>query len=287
MNYDDFPALYKSADALSAKAQQVFFGAILVHLVLLVMAAALSAANIPTLESALGQLILLITVVLCSAFLLIRRPERGWYEGRAVAESVKTMTWRFISRAEPYNEEDNLSSNIFLQRLSDILKSNKHLVKNIAINSGSSQISQNMLSLRSKSLDERKKNYLDLRISDQLDWYSSKGAENKKYSNFCLWALLAINITAVAFAITKLYFPDAKFWPTDIIIAASASVLAWMQAKRYSELATSYCLAAHEISIISSLASNTMNETEFSSFVADTESAFSREHTQWIARRDA
>ena len=59
-----------------------------------------------------------------------------------------------------------------------------------------------------------------------------------------------------------------------------------MQAKRYSELAASYALTAHEISLIREQALNPSTEEEFSKFVSDAENAFSREHTQWSARRD-
>lgn len=69
-------------------------------------------------------------------------------------------------------------------------------------------------------------------------------------------------------------------------IAAAASILTWIQAKRFSELAASYTLAAHEINIIKSQALDEMNEDEFSVFVGDAENAFSREHTQWVARKD-
>ena len=56
--------------------------------------------------------------------------------------------------------------------------------------------------------------------------------------------------------------------------------------ERFSELAASYALAAHEIGIIREQA-NAVSEAQFSTFVADTENAFSREHTQWVARKDA
>ena len=59
-----------------------------------------------------------------------------------------------------------------------------------------------------------------------------------------------------------------------------------MQAKRFSELASSYTLAAHEIALIREQSFLPKTETEFSLFVSDAENAFSREHTQWVARRD-
>ena len=64
-------------------------------------------------------------------------------------------------------------------------------------------------------------------------------------------------------------------------------MLSWIQAKRFQELAASYALAAHEISIIRQQSSGPMDDRAFSRFVGDAENAFSREHTQWVARQDS
>ena len=79
---------------------------------------------------------------------------------------------------------------------------------------------------------------------------------------------------------------EVPFWPTDVFVAASASLLSWMQAKRFSELASSYALAAHEIGLIRENSLQPIDDEDFSMFVGDAENAFSREHTQWVARKD-
>ena len=71
-----------------------------------------------------------------------------------------------------------------------------------------------------------------------------------------------------------------------VFVAIAASLLSWMQAKRFSELAASYALAAHEIELIRQQSLLPSTDDEFSLFVDDAENAFSREHTQWIARKD-
>src|SRR5690606_15189811 len=40
-------------------------------------------------------------VFLC-IFIGYQKPDRIWYNARAVAESVKTLTWRYMMRAEPF-----------------------------------------------------------------------------------------------------------------------------------------------------------------------------------------
>ena len=72
----------------------------------------------------------------------------------------------------------------------------------------------------------------------------------------------------------------------DPLIVLVTSVLGWVQIKRHGELTASYNLAAHEIGIIKGYAESVKTEAEFSDFVNEAELAFSREHTQWIARKD-
>jgi len=84
----------------------------------------------------------------------------------------------------------------------------------------------------------------------------------------------------------RIAYPEWKYFPTAVFAVAAVSVVSWMQAKRFFELSTSYSLATHEISIIRTQVDSISTEKEFSNFVNDTENAFSREHTQWVARRD-
>lgn len=286
MKDEDFPALYRSADELSLESQLHFFRALKLHLVLLVVAATLSIVSIPHWSVAVLQLLALLGALFCSIYLFSKRPDRYWYGGRAVAESIKTITWRYVCRAEPFQGDDASARSDFRQRLQAIVNQNKDVAQALTNHLDAAQITDVMTEMRARSLDDRKATYADDRIKDQLTWYAKKASFNKKTSNSFFWALIATNGVAVFCAILRITFVDVSFWPTDIFVAAAASLLSWMQAQRFSELAASYALAAHEIGLIRerSLASNT-DET-FSLFVGDAENAFSREHTQWVARQD-
>jgi hypothetical protein len=93
-------------------------------------------------------------------------------------------------------------------------------------------------------------------------------------------------VVSIFFSIAKVRYPSAYFWPTDFFVTVAAGLLSWIQAKRFQELSASYTLAAHEISLIRQQSGTVMSDDEFSKFVGDAENAFSREHTQWIARKD-
>jgi hypothetical protein len=214
------------------------------------------------------------------------RPDRFWYAGRAVAESIKTITWRYVCRAEPFQGDDASARNDFQQTLRQIIEQNREVCQSLTEHLDGQQFTQVMEQMRARSLEARRATYADFRIKDQLTWYAKKAAFNRRMSQYFFGALIGVNAIAVMCAALRIVYADKQYWPTDVFVAMAASILSWTQAKRFSELAASYALAAHEISLINeqSLLPNTPEK--FSLFVGDAENAFSREHTQWVARKD-
>jgi len=286
MEEKDFPALYRSANELSLKSQSHFFAALRFHLLTLIAAAALSIISIPHWSVAALQVFALLAALACSIYLFNVRPERLWYGGRAVAESIKTITWRYVCRAEPFQGSNNVALEDFRKTLRAVIEQNKEVCRALTDHLDESQISPSMEMMRSQSLEDRKANYLQGRINDQHTWYAGKARFNRRRARCFFWALISINTLAVVFAVARVANVEIPFWPTDVFVAAAASVLSWMQAKRFSELAASYSLTAHEIGIVKQEAQLPSTDEEFSIFVGDAENAFSREHTQWVARKD-
>lgn len=286
MQEQDFPALYRSADDLSLASQRNFFRALRVHLVTLVIAAILSIVSIPHWSIAAAQLLALLGALACSIYLFTQRPDRFWYAGRAVAESIKTITWRYACRAEPFEGDDVIARSEFRQTLKQIVEQNRDVCQSLTAYLDGAQFTPMMEWMRVRSLEERRATYADCRIKDQLAWYAKKAAFNRRTSRHFFWALISINAIAVVCAALRMVYVQVPFWPTDIFVAVAASILSWMQAKRFSELAASYALAAHEIGLIKEQSLLPDTDHKFSLFVGDAENAFSREHTQWVARKD-
>jgi hypothetical protein len=286
MQLQDFPALYRSANDLSLKSQRHFFLALRVHLMMLVFAAILSIVSIPHWSVAAAQLLALLGALGCSIYLFAIRPDRFWYGGRAVAESIKTITWRYVCRAEPFQGEDASARNDFSQTLKQIVEQNREVCQSVTEHLADKQFTPAMEQIRAHALEERRSTYADFRIKDQLNWYAKKAAFNRQMSRYFFWILIGVNTIAVVCAVLRMVFVDQPFWPTDVFVAMAASVLSWMQAKRFTELAASYALAAHEIGFIKEQSLLPETDEEFSVFVGDAENAFSREHTQWVARKD-
>ena len=287
MQEKDFPALYRSADALSLASQREFFLSLRLHLVLLVVAAILSVVSSLHWLAAVLQLLALLGALFCSIYLFSKRPDRYWYAARAVAESIKTVTWRYVCRAEPFQSTELEARSHFQRTLKAIVDQNREVAQALTMHLDAPQITDGMSAMRARQLEERKATYATSRIEDQLEWYAKKAVHNRQTSDRFFWALIGTNGVAVICAIFRIRFVSVPLWPTDIVVVAAASLLGWMQAKRFSELAASYALAAHEISLIREKSLQSSTDEEFSIFVGDAENAFSREHTQWVARRDA
>lgn len=286
MHQRDFPALYRSADELSLRFQRQFYLVLRCYLILLVVAAIIAVVNATHWSFATLQLIVLLGVLACAIYLFAKRPDRVWFSSRAVAESIKTSTWRFACRAEPFQTDDAMARSEYQNRLRAIIEQNRDVARFLTMHLEAPQITPEITRIRQAVLEERKDVYLRERINDQLTWYAKKAATNRQVAGKFFFWLIVVNAVAVALAALKIGFAGTPYWPTNIIVAVAASMLTWMQAKRFSELSASYALAAHEISILREEAMSATTDAEFSSFVGDAENAFSREHTQWVARRD-
>jgi hypothetical protein len=230
-------------------------------------------------------------VALCILVALrIMRYDDIWYNGRAVAESVKTRAWRWMMKAEPYEGTDNTEvvSKQFIDDLKAILTQNQHLAGAL---SGRrvyrrEPISDTMKKVRAMSVNDRLEVYKSDRVQNQADWYSQKSSFNRGRARFWFWVSVILNSTAVVMLLFRVRDPGLSM-PIPTLATAASSVLTWLEAKKHNELTSSFSLAAHEIDLIKGEASCIESEESLSDFVIDTEAAFSREHTQWAARRRA
>jgi hypothetical protein len=285
----DYPGLYQAADAESTRAQTCYFRCLYWFLLLLTFGAIANlfvASNL----SALVATSLFLAALLFSALLAWKRYDRTWFSARAVAESVKTLTWRYMMCAEPYQAAlSNIEvRKLFLSDLQEILKENQEITKELCDESASQDpISPTMDTVRGLTASDRLSFYIKKRILEQGGWYSRKAKTNKKDGAKWFFGIVILNGLAILCSIFRIAFLNWSYLPTDVFAVAAASAVCWLQAKRFTELSTSYALTSHEITIIRGRVPTVASEDELSQFVSDTENAFSREHTQWAARRDA
>jgi hypothetical protein len=275
MSSADFPALFHAADAGSIRARRLHLTLVVSELGSIVIGAGLVALNF-TAASAIFILISLGSTILSR----ILKRDAVWYGCRAIAESVKTLSWRYVTGAEPYPLHDESADQKFIADLAAIRSKRKELAAEFEPSTGP-QITDEMRRIRDLSLRERKDIYRKQRLDEEHRWYSRKAKMNRNTRDGWFTAIVIAQAVAIA-AVVEGGLKIIGFIATGI-----GAGLAWMQAQRYADLSQSYSVAAHDISDLLALIQSIRTTEEFSVFISDAENAISREHTLWIARRDA
>ena len=284
-----FPALFQAADDASLTAQSNYYFALKSYLFLLVIAALISFYYPTDLIGALASASLFLITLCILIWLKVQKPEDTWYNGRAVAESVKTRTWRWVMKAEPYDNDvpDEQARKEFLSDLKFILDQNRSLSGHLeSDNTNGDAISIQMSDIRSLTLEERLEIYKNERVKNQADWYAKKSQFNKRRVK--QWFIVSVFLHAIAIGLLMWRITDPTLTlPIEVVATGASAILTWLQAKKHNELNSSYSLAVHEIVLIKSEAESVISDRDLSNFVVNSESAFSREHTQWSARKNA
>lgn len=283
----DLPGLYQSADDASLEAQSIYFWSLSAYLILLIFAAVVAFIRPHGVQGALVSASLFLVTLGILIFIRVKRPDDVWYNGRAVAESVKTRSWRWMMRAEPYEDTDNIEiiSKQFINDLKAILNQNRSLSHSLQSVSGiNDPISETMKSVRALPVADRLSVYSKQRVENQATWYALKSQYNKRRARQWFWISVILHSAAILMLLYRIKDPFADL-PIGVMATAAGAALTWLQAKKHNELNSAYALAAHEIVLIKGEAMSINGENKLSEFVVNSEAAFSREHTQWAARR--
>ncbi|MGC6400335.1 DUF4231 domain-containing protein [Sphingomonas sp. FW199] len=282
-----FPALHGIADRASDRQQSLYFGLVLAEYTALLAVAVLSINMIPDRRYIIPYGMLLGAALATLVVRSVLNPEQRWYQARALAESVKTISWKFAMIAKPF-EHDAEDRSRLRQMLQELLDANRSIGSQFDGGSaGGDQITGEMEALRMLPRSERLDVYMRDRVDDQLDWYSKKSKSNSTTGRRFAVALGCLYVIAFVVLLIRLDQPGWIYAHPDPLVLLGASVLGWMQIKRFNELGASYGLTAAEIGILKSRAPEIADDAALAIFIDDAEEAFSREHTQWLARRSA
>ena len=131
-----------------------------------------------------------VAAFICELIILGIKPERIWYEGRAVAESIKTLAWRYAVCADPFPKRmtSPKAESEFRRRISSITN---QVSDRIIFENSESVISSGMNSLRKLSYTERRDAYIKGRTLEQRQWYSQKARINQQRAT-ASWILLTL-----------------------------------------------------------------------------------------------
>lgn len=288
---EELPGIFVSADEASKQSQKEYLRWTRGRLQMAVLAAA---AGIVAASSKDGTwferffvcvaLASFIAALYLEVQLLRDRPEERWYHGRALAESVKTLAWRYMAIADPFPETLPLerAEEVLLARIQDLYRESSPNLPGLTV--GANQVTQRMRHVRESDLNSRKAIYLDFRVSDQQAWYEMKAKENERNSRRWRFTLISFEIIGIIATVTML-LDISKLDVGGAVAAAIAAAGAWIEVKQYDNLASAYSLTAAELSFVRATGDSISDEEKWSDYVISAEQAISREHTMWMARR--
>jgi len=289
---DDYPALFRSSDTVSLAAQRTYLCIQRVYLLCLVFSGLCEAVTRLTGAALATWLDSIVAVVLVTGLLLLwvsraRRHQEIWFDCRAVAESAKTATWRYMMRVPPFQDATSADA-LFISELREIRNARPGFRKSLAgaLDASADEISGHMRKAREMSLDSRKRFYRNARLRDQRQWYSGKSNAHSRAASRWFRAVLVLHAMAIGLAIVKAVIGGIPIDIVSILVTFAVAVVAWNRTKRNEGLAQAYSLAAQELGELEALSDGICAEGDFAEFVEQVEEAISREHTMWCARRN-
>jgi hypothetical protein len=283
---EDLPELFRTADAASLAAQRRYLRSTAAQLLLLVAAAANGAFHVRAAQAV--ALAAFLAAATLRTHLIATKPDAAWFEGRAAAESVKTLAWRYAVGGAPYRvdvEGETPADLTFSHQLHEIVEP-LTAVSLMPSVEPVDQVAAAMKRLRGAPLAVRREVYLRDRIDGQRRWYAARAIDNSRLARRWSFAVLGFEMAGVTGAVVKII----TTLPYDVVglVAAIAGVAgAWLQTKQHESLASAYAIAARELADVADLAPRTGREEDWAHFVEQAETAISREHTLWRASRGA
>ncbi len=279
------PGIHDAASEASGRGQTKYVRCSGVRLISLFVATLTATLGLTIGSFDLSGLVLLVAFVVAALaeFALIRfQPERDWYAGRAVAESMKTLAWRFAVQGEPFGptvtEEE--AKALFRTRVTEVLQRGKDRIN---VGPGDAVLTESMFRLRRASFQERRDAYLEHRTEEQRSWYSSNARKNEVRATAWRYSLLLGELLAIVAAAVSLG-RDRPFDFAGVVAAFVAGGAAWLAIKQHSQLTSAYRVAAGELAIQTDVLRG-VTAKDWPQAVADAEEAISREHTMWLATR--
>lgn len=285
---DDMPQLFRAADRASLNAQRGFVNGTRLRLVLVILAAAsgLVSWRVGSGEVdvfGLSGVVFFVGALLVESSLWKGRPDKSWYDARAVAESAKTLAWKFAVCAEPF--PSGLSTQQAQSQLVSKLETVRERYTNLDLDPVETKaVSDWMRDQRSESWTARRAVYLEQRVRSQRRWYATKAKYNKKRSKQWRAALVALEFVGATVALVEAVNKD---FPSlgPFIAAIVGSFVAWVETKQHDTNARAYSAAVNDLANAESKLEVSPDEDAWALEVNDAEDAISREHTLWLASR--
>ena len=274
------PDAFVTADASAIRAESWLLKLQGLQLVLLVAAACVGAIGLVVEHERLTGLLIvgcLVAVWLCRLVQRLAAFEHDWYNGRAAAESVKTLVWRYAMKVAPFHD-DRTAPDRLDQRVKEVTAS-------AGLAAAGPVVTPELEELRRSGLGDRSARYLSERIDDQCRWYTAKSEGFRHLALLYDCLFFALTLAAIGAALL-VAFGRSDLAVIGILETVVAAILTWTGVRAYGPTATAYAFTARELQAIRALGDDAAAADDtWAEFVGDAEDAISREHTMWRASR--
>jgi len=285
---EQLPALHEAASTTSREAQRRFLRGTALQLWLAVAGSLIGVTALLQGHSILAASVAglsLITAGLVRGYLLATRAERDWYDGRAAAESSKTLAWKYAVGGEPFPLAAGPSvDDLFLSRLRAVME----LFRSGIASGGARgvQITTAMREIRALPPADRRAIYDQQRLLGQYSWYSQRAMEHSRSARIWNGVVLTAQI-ATGVGVVLLAGAEQASAAVPVAAAVATAAAGWLHVRQLDVTGRAYALTAQELAAVRTLLESQSSEDEWALFVDDAEEAISREHTTWRARRGA
>jgi hypothetical protein len=279
-----YPPLFAVGDGMAKAAEGQHFVLSAMQLIVPLICAALAILDGRDAVVLIGAAFLVGLVV--SLWLQKRRPDRTWFEGRALAESVKSLAWRYSMGVPPYAKDANEAAidQAFRAQYTALLGDIKIPASRLPPDGIGEAVTAKMRETRARAPAERKAEYIEQRLNDQRSWYRNRAKDNESAARVWMTLVSALQVgglVLVGFTLGG----SLNMNPFGLLAATISSSAAWLQVRRHQELADAYAAATVDLDLIAGTTDAVDTDEELQKFVDDAEEAMSREHTVWRAKR--
>jgi hypothetical protein len=209
-----------------------------------------------------------------------------WFIGRAIAETSKNASWRYMMKVPPYATDT--ADQRFANELSALVR-RAGLIRQAVdrLPAHPQQISSAMRQVRALDLMRRRDLYISRRLIDQAGWYGRRSAGHRQAASRWFWVSVFLQLAASGMALLALLLTEVPIFlrVMSLLGALALAVTAWTQLNRDDELAKSYAATLQELLLIAETGAQVSTERELVAMVDEGEEAIGRENRTWVAKR--
>lgn len=286
-----YPELYVAAESTASAGQHGFIRLEQIDLLLLLGGAlfttiAVYAPSRFKLWTFVVAAALLGTTTIIKSANTILHADRDWADGRAAAESIKTLTWQYMMRAAPFDADDRAANAAFIESLRATLEAHPNL-RPVATKAPTKieQITAGMRRVRTLSLPERLRYYTEQRLGEQIVWYTTKADKLRRAATRYFWVDLLARGAALVCAVLVIVLPNNRPSLAGLFSAVAAAATAWSRLGHNDELSKAYSATAQRLLLQQCMLDEQPDEQTFGRLVTETEAIIARESAGWLSKR--